>query len=73
VSKPDIRNVSKVPLSHRLLTACYAVLCSLVLASLQRSIGIAGDRIMIRHKFGQSDLTAMAGIARENVNRIRRS
>jgi CRP/FNR family transcriptional regulator, cyclic AMP receptor protein len=31
---------------------------------------VAGDRIMIRHKFGQSDLAAMAGIARENVNRI---
>jgi CRP-like cAMP-binding protein len=27
-------------------------------------------RIMIRHKFGQSDLAAMAGIARENVSRI---
>ena len=25
---------------------------------------------MIRQKFGQSDLAAMAGIARENVNRI---
>jgi CRP/FNR family cyclic AMP-dependent transcriptional regulator len=31
---------------------------------------VAGDRIMIRQKFGQSDLAAMAGIARENVNRI---
>jgi CRP/FNR family cyclic AMP-dependent transcriptional regulator len=31
---------------------------------------VASDRIMIRHKFGQSDLAAMAGIARENVNRI---
>jgi hypothetical protein len=27
-------------------------------------------RIVIRHKFGQSDLAAMAGIARENVSRI---
>ena len=31
---------------------------------------VGGGRIMIRHKFGQSDLAAMAGIARENVNRI---
>ena len=27
-------------------------------------------RIVIRHKFGQSDIAAMAGIARENVSRI---
>jgi CRP-like cAMP-binding protein len=32
--------------------------------------GVGGGRIMIRQKFGQSDLAAMAGIARENVNRI---
>jgi len=31
---------------------------------------VGGDRIMIRQKFGQLDLAAMAGIARENVNRI---
>ena len=31
---------------------------------------VGGGRIMIRQKFGQSDLAAMAGIARENVNRI---
>ena len=31
---------------------------------------VGGDRIMIRQKFGQFDLAAMAGIARENVNRI---
>src|SRR5262245_6196291 len=31
---------------------------------------VGGDRIMIRQKFGQPDLAAMAGIARENLNRI---
>ena len=31
---------------------------------------VGAGRIMIRQKFGQSDLAAMAGIARENVNRI---
>jgi len=31
---------------------------------------VSADRIMIRQKFGQFDLAAMAGIARENVNRI---
>jgi CRP/FNR family transcriptional regulator, cyclic AMP receptor protein len=31
---------------------------------------VSKGRIMIRQKFGQSDLAAMAGIARENVNRI---
>ena len=31
---------------------------------------VGGDRIMIRHKFRQPDLAAMAGIARENLNRI---
>ena len=31
---------------------------------------VGSGRIMIRQKFGQSDLAAMAGIARENVNRI---
>jgi len=31
---------------------------------------VGESRIMIRHKFGQSDLAAMAGIARENVSRI---
>ena len=30
----------------------------------------AGEgRVLIRHKIGQSDLAAMAGVARENVNR----
>jgi CRP/FNR family cyclic AMP-dependent transcriptional regulator len=32
--------------------------------------GVGTGRIVIRQKFGQSDLAAMAGIARENVNRI---
>ncbi len=31
---------------------------------------VGGGRVVIRHKFGQSELAAMAGIARENVNRI---
>ena len=31
---------------------------------------VGEDRIMIRQKFSQPDLAAMAGIARENVNRI---
>jgi CRP/FNR family transcriptional regulator, cyclic AMP receptor protein len=31
---------------------------------------VGGGRIVIRQKFGQPDLAAMAGIARENVNRI---
>jgi hypothetical protein len=31
---------------------------------------LVGDRILIRQKFKQPDLAAMAGIARENLNRI---
>jgi CRP/FNR family cyclic AMP-dependent transcriptional regulator len=31
---------------------------------------VGAGRIVIRHKFGQGELAAMAGIARENVNRI---
>jgi CRP/FNR family cyclic AMP-dependent transcriptional regulator len=31
---------------------------------------VGAGRVVIRHKFGQSELAAMAGIARENVNRI---
>jgi CRP-like cAMP-binding protein len=31
---------------------------------------VGAGRILIRQKFSQSDLAAMAGIARENVNRI---
>ena len=31
---------------------------------------VGAGRVVIRQKFGQSDLAAMAGIARENVNRI---
>jgi Crp-like helix-turn-helix domain len=27
-------------------------------------------RVLIRHKIGQSDLAAMAGVARENVSRV---
>ena len=31
---------------------------------------VGSDRIVVQHKIGQSDLAAMAGIARENVNRV---
>jgi CRP/FNR family cyclic AMP-dependent transcriptional regulator len=31
---------------------------------------VGSDRIVVQHKIGQSDLAAMAGIARENVSRI---
>jgi CRP-like cAMP-binding protein len=31
---------------------------------------VGADRIVVQHKIGQSDLAAMAGIARENVSRI---
>jgi CRP-like cAMP-binding protein len=31
---------------------------------------VGGGRIVIRHKVSQSDLAAMAGIARENFSRI---
>ena len=31
---------------------------------------VDGNRIVIRQKFGQGELAALAGIARENVNRI---
>ena len=31
---------------------------------------VGADRILVQHKIGQSDLAAMAGIARENVSRI---
>jgi CRP/FNR family transcriptional regulator, cyclic AMP receptor protein len=45
---------------------------ALVLVELAEHFGenVGGERIMIRQKFGQLDLAAMAGIARENVNRI---
>jgi CRP/FNR family transcriptional regulator, cyclic AMP receptor protein len=45
---------------------------ALILVELAEHFGesVGGDRIMIRQKFGQLDLAAMAGIARENVNRI---
>ena len=45
---------------------------ALTLVELAEHFGesVGGGRIMIRQKFGQSDLAAMAGIARENVNRI---
>jgi len=31
---------------------------------------VGSDRIIVQHKIGQGDLAAMAGIARENVNRV---
>jgi CRP/FNR family cyclic AMP-dependent transcriptional regulator len=31
---------------------------------------VGSDRIVVQHKIGQGDLAAMAGIARENVNRV---
>ena len=31
--------------------------------------GAGGGRVLIRHRIGQSDLAAMAGVARENVSR----
>jgi CRP/FNR family transcriptional regulator, cyclic AMP receptor protein len=31
---------------------------------------VGSDRIVVQHKLGQSDLAAMAGIARENLSRI---
>ena len=31
---------------------------------------VGSDRIIVEHKIGQGDLAAMAGIARENVNRV---
>ena len=31
---------------------------------------VGSDRIVVQHKIGQSDLAAMAGIARENLSRI---
>jgi CRP/FNR family transcriptional regulator, cyclic AMP receptor protein len=31
---------------------------------------LGSDRIIVEHKIGQGDLAAMAGIARENVNRV---
>jgi CRP/FNR family transcriptional regulator, cyclic AMP receptor protein len=45
---------------------------ALILVELAAHFGesVGGERIMIRQKFGQLDLAAMAGIARENVNRI---
>jgi CRP/FNR family transcriptional regulator, cyclic AMP receptor protein len=45
---------------------------ALTLIELAEDFGesVGEGRIMIRQKFGQSDLAAMAGIARENVNRI---
>src|SRR5262249_28778641 len=45
-----------------------------VLLDLAKNLGenAASGRIMIGHKISQADLAAMAGVARENVNRILR-
>jgi CRP/FNR family cyclic AMP-dependent transcriptional regulator len=45
-----------------------------VLLDLAKHLGenAANGRIMIGHKISQADLAAMAGVARENVNRILR-
>jgi CRP-like cAMP-binding protein len=45
-----------------------------VLLDLAKHLGenAASGRIMIGHKISQADLAAMAGVARENVNRILR-
>ena len=45
---------------------------ALTLLELAHEFGqdVGGGRIVIRQKIGQSDLAAMAGIARENVSRI---
>ncbi|HUI15979.1 MAG TPA: Crp/Fnr family transcriptional regulator [Xanthobacteraceae bacterium] len=43
-----------------------------ILLELAKDFGqdVGSDRVVIRQKIGQSDLAAMAGIARENVSRI---
>ena len=45
---------------------------ALTLLELAQHFGedVGAGRIVIRQKFGQSDLAAMAGVARENANRI---
>src|SRR5262245_11158476 len=45
-----------------------------VLLDLAKNLGkdAAGGRIMIGHKISQADLAAMAGVARENANRVLR-
>ena len=46
------------------------VACTLLELAEHFGEDVGAGRIVIRQKFGQSDLAAMAGIARENVNRI---
>ncbi len=46
------------------------VACTLLELAQDFGQDIGAGRIVIRQKFGQGDLAAMAGIARESVNRI---
>jgi CRP/FNR family transcriptional regulator, cyclic AMP receptor protein len=46
------------------------VACTLLELAQDFGQDVGGGRIVIRQKIGQSDLAAMAGIARENVSRI---
>ncbi|MFZ1923947.1 MAG: Crp/Fnr family transcriptional regulator, partial [Xanthobacteraceae bacterium] len=46
------------------------VACTLLELADEFGQDVGGGRIVIRQKIGQSDLAAMAGIARENVSRI---
>ncbi len=46
------------------------VACTLLELAQDFGQDVGSGRIVIRQKIGQSDLAAMAGIARENVSRI---
>jgi CRP-like cAMP-binding protein len=46
------------------------VACTLLELAQEFGQDVGGGRIVIRQKIGQSDLAAMAGIARENISRI---
>jgi len=41
-----------------------------VIAAIKKPEDVGNERILIRQKINQSDLAAMAGVARENVSRV---
>ena len=41
-----------------------------MIAAIKKPEDVGNERILIRQKINQSDLAAMAGVARENVSRV---
>ena len=65
-----LRETNDVIAAESFLPLCGRVALTLLELAEHFGENVGSGRIVIRQKFGQSDLAAMAGIARENVNRI---